>query len=132
MPPDQDLGVGACTGAAALPRRAALEGCLTAEPARAAGARAGGHACPDPQFSGGTCRACCAALCCCAGRATPPPAGLRRGPQVGLSLGVVGVGVDGSGRFGAASSLDSYVTVWSMEDYSTGGWVGVRVGGFCC
>lgn len=41
-------------------------------------------------------------------------------PQVGLSLGVVGVSVDASGRFGAASSLDSYVTVWSMEDYSTG------------
>ncbi|PSC74984.1 WD repeat-containing 61 [Micractinium conductrix] len=38
---------------------------------------------------------------------------------VGLSLGVVGVDVDGTGQYGAASSLDSYVTVWSMGDYST-------------
>ena len=42
-------------------------------------------------------------------------------PQVGLSLGVVGVSVDGSGQYGAAASLDSYVTVWNMGDYSTGG-----------
>jgi len=41
--------------------------------------------------------------------------------QVGLSLGVVGVSVDGSGQYGAAASLDSYVTVWNMGDYSTGG-----------
>lgn len=41
--------------------------------------------------------------------------------QVGLSLGVVGVSVDSSGRFGAASSLDSYVTVWDMETFGTGG-----------
>lgn len=40
--------------------------------------------------------------------------------QVGLSLGVLGVSVDPSGQFGAASSLDSYVTVWRMDDYSTG------------
>lgn len=39
--------------------------------------------------------------------------------QVGLSLGVVGVSVDASGQYGAASSLDSFVTVWSMEDYTT-------------
>ncbi|KAL4857036.1 WD repeat-containing protein VIP3 [Chlorella vulgaris] len=38
---------------------------------------------------------------------------------VGLSLGVLGVSVDSSGQYGAASSLDSYVTVWNMEDYST-------------
>lgn len=43
----------------------------------------------------------------------------QRHHLVGLSLGVVGVGVDSSGKFGAASSLDSYVTVWNMEDYST-------------
>ncbi|KAL4419861.1 hypothetical protein ABPG75_006959 [Micractinium tetrahymenae] len=38
---------------------------------------------------------------------------------VGLSLGVVGVDVDASGKYGASSSLDSYVTVWDMADYST-------------
>lgn len=38
---------------------------------------------------------------------------------VGLSLGVVGVDVDSSGKFGASSSLDSYVTIWDMADYST-------------
>lgn len=56
--------------------------------------------------------------------------------QVGLSLGVVGVSVDSSGQYGAAASLDSYVTVWSMGDYSTGqflillvyGWLSPR----CC
>lgn len=41
-------------------------------------------------------------------------------PQVGLSLGVLGVSVDSSGQYGAASSLDSYVTVWRMDDYNTG------------
>ncbi|PRW33530.1 WD repeat-containing 61 [Chlorella sorokiniana] len=43
----------------------------------------------------------------------------QRHHLVGLSLGVVGVSVDGSGQYGAAASLDSYVTVWSMVDYST-------------
>ncbi|EFN53663.1 hypothetical protein CHLNCDRAFT_36331 [Chlorella variabilis] len=38
---------------------------------------------------------------------------------VGLSLGVLGVSVDSSGQYGAASSLDSYVTVWRMDDYNT-------------
>lgn len=48
--------------------------------------------------------------------------------QVGLSLGVVGVSVDGSGQYGAAASLDSYVTVWSMGDYSTGRQLGYMLG----
>ena len=52
--------------------------------------------------------------------------------QVGLSLGVVGVSVDSSGQYGAAASLDSYVTVWSMGDYSTGEALILRMAACCC
>lgn len=57
---------------------------------------------------------------------------MRSCPQVGLSLGVVGVSVDSSGQYGAAASLDSYVTVWSMGDYSTGELVILQVAACCC
>ena len=46
-----------------------------------------------------------------------PPTPPRRA-QLGLSLGVVGVAVDATGQQGAASSLDSHVTVWGMGDYA--------------
>ncbi|KAK2076128.1 hypothetical protein QBZ16_001060 [Prototheca wickerhamii] len=38
--------------------------------------------------------------------------------SLGLELGVVSLAIDGSGQYGAASSLDSTVNVWSQADYS--------------
>ena len=38
---------------------------------------------------------------------------------MGLALGVVSVAFDSSGAWGAATSLDSYVSVWSMAAYNS-------------
>lgn len=46
---------------------------------------------------------------------TPPPPI----PQLGLELGVVSVAIDGTGQYGAASSMDSTINVWSQADYSS-------------
>ncbi|KAL6771071.1 hypothetical protein ACKKBF_B33805 [Auxenochlorella protothecoides x Auxenochlorella symbiontica] len=38
---------------------------------------------------------------------------------LGLELGVVSVAIDGTGQYGAASSMDSTINVWSQADYSS-------------
>lgn len=38
---------------------------------------------------------------------------------LGYSLGVISLAVDSAGTYGAATSLDSMVRVWDMNDYST-------------
>ena len=90
--------------------------------ARALGlhARLRGAAHPCPALASQRVAAHLAAAAGCAARDGPSPPCPRRPLQLGLSLGVVGVSVDGSGRYGAASSLDSYVSVWNMDDYGQG------------
>lgn len=51
--------------------------------------------------------------------ATPEPPLPLPLPQMGLALGVVSVAFDSSGAWGAATSLDSYVSVWSMAAYNS-------------